>query len=92
MQFLELILIIIVFLPACIRVSSDGADRGPASVNEYHYKIISYRERSIECRGFDSDDDVEGTLIESIPLGADGQAPINICGEELDKIGNGRIE
>ncbi|EPZ49584.1 putative lipoprotein [Bacteriovorax sp. BAL6_X] len=83
------IIFFIVLLLSCFNEGVDSPLRAPASI--YQYKVISYTSSAIECRGHVDDRDVEGTLLETVPLGPRGQAPINICGEELSSLKSDRI-
>lgn len=77
--------ILLFWLVACIGEVNDlSLSRAPAT--QFSHKVISYNEHSLECRGYFSQDDVEGTLIETIPLGPTGQAPISICNESIAEL------
>lgn len=82
-------LIFLAAIYSCIQDPPSIQDRNPAS--SYSYKVISYENNAIECRGYFDDTDAQGTLLETIPLGRDGQAPVRICGEEIENFQNGAI-
>ncbi|WP_412463435.1 hypothetical protein [Halobacteriovorax sp. RT-2-6] len=83
------IIFFIILLLSCLDEGVDSPLRAPASI--YQYKVISYTSSAIECRGHTDERDIEGTLLETVPLGPQGQAPTNICGEELGSLNSDKI-
>ncbi|MEH0861950.1 MULTISPECIES: hypothetical protein [Halobacteriovorax] len=80
-------IILLIILFSCIQETPELRERAPASF--YSYKVITYGNNSIECRGYLDEDDAVGTLLETIPLSYNGQAPLRICGENIEDIESG---